>query len=309
MLSAFWSSVGGRLADRWAAISAPALLFWLTGLAAWSYHRGGLHTLTVQTRWLDRQTGATQIAAIVTVLLAVAASALVVERLTTPVLRLLEGYWPRWTGPLRRRLASWLSDRAAADAPAWQAAHTLVTNTATPTVDQLAMYARLERRRRRRPSAPGYFLPTPIGNILRAAERRPIDKYGLDTVLLWPRLWPALPETTRADLLAARAALNNAVAATLWGILLCAFTPFTPLVIPVGLGLALTTVTAVIPGRAQVFGDLIEAAYDQHRTILYEQTRWPLPTNPHDERERGQALTAYLWRGSDNTTPTFTVAP
>ena len=275
------------------------------GLAAWAYHRGGLHTLTSQTRWLDRQTTATQVTVILTVLLTVAASAVLVDRLATPTLRLLEGYWPSWTGPLRRRLAGWLAARAAAEAPAWQDAYAAVQPSATPTVDQLATYTRLERRRRRRPAAPGYFLPTPIGNILRAAERRPIAKYGLDTVAVWPRLWLVLPDATRQELLAARASLDTTVTAAIWGLLFCVFTPFTALALPIGLTVATVAVTVVLPARAQVFGDLIEAAYDLHRTDLYRQLRWPLPANPSQERACGRQLTSYLWRGSDDTTPTF----
>ena len=125
-----------------------------------------------------------------------AGSGIVVGELATPVLRLLEGYWPRWADPLRLRLSRRLAERAAAEAPAWQKAYERVQPPADPTAEDLAVYARLERRRRRRPSSPGYFLPTPIGNILRAAERRPFDKYGLDAIVVWPRLWPALPETT-----------------------------------------------------------------------------------------------------------------
>ncbi len=224
-------------------------------------------------------------------------------------MRLLEGYWPSWTAPLYRRLTRWLAARAAAEAPAWQEAYARVRPPAVPTADELATYARLERRRRRRPTAPGYFLSTPIGNILRAAERRPTDKYGLDTVALWPRLWPALPDTTRHDLTNARASLDSAVTIAVWGVLFCTFTPFTLLAIPLGLGVALTAVTVVVPNRAQLFGDLIEAAYDQHRTVLYQQLRWPLPTNPQQEREHGQRLTAYLWRGSDAASPTLTPPP
>ena len=306
MLTAFWETVGGKLTDRWAAVSVPALVFWLGGLAAWAYHRGGLHTLSTQTRWLDRQTPAVQLAVILTVLLAVAASAILVSRLATPTLRLLEGYWPSWTGPLRRRLADWLANRAAAEASAWQHAYTAVQPPATPTVDQLATYSRLERRRRRRPAAAGYFLPTPIGNILRAAERRPVAKYGLDTVALWPRLWLGLPDATRQELLAARGSLDNTVTAAIWGLLFCVFTPFTTLAIPIGLAVTTVAVTVVLPGRAQVFGDLIEAAYDLHRSALYRLLRWPLPANPGQEHQQGQQLTAYLWRGSDDIAPTFT---
>jgi hypothetical protein len=62
----------------------------------------------------------------------------------------------------------------------------------------------------------------------------------------------------------------------------------------------------VLPGRAQLFGDLIEAAYDLHRTALYHRLRWPLPADPEQEHSHGQQLTAYLWRGSHAPAPTFT---
>ncbi|ABW11984.1 conserved hypothetical protein [Parafrankia sp. EAN1pec] len=306
MLTAFWEATGNKLADRWATASVPALVFWLAGLAAFARHRGGVHTLSTQTGWLDRQTPATQVAVILTILLAVAASGIVMNRLATPALRLLEGYWPAWAGPLHHRLTDRLARRAAAEASAWQQAYNRAHESTTPTAEDLAAYTRLERRRRRRPAAPAYFMPTPIGNILRAAERRPIDKYGLDTVALWPRIWTLLPDAIREEILTVRASLDTAVTTAMWGLLFCAFAPFTYLAVPIGLGVAALTIVVTVPTRAQLFGDLIETAYDLHRTALYQQLRWPPPTNPHEERACGQRLTAYLWRGSDDTTPTFT---
>ena len=41
----------------------------------------------------------------------VAASGILVERTATPILRLLEGYWPSWASPLRRRLSDRLDTR------------------------------------------------------------------------------------------------------------------------------------------------------------------------------------------------------
>ena len=78
-----------------------------------------------------------------------------------------------------------------------------------------------------------------------------------------------LPDATRQELLAARASLDNTVTAAIWGLLFCAFTPFTALAIPIGLAVTTVAVTIVLPARAQVFGDLIEAAYDLHRSALY----------------------------------------
>ena len=105
---------------------------------------------------------------------------------------------------------------------------------------------------------------------------------------------------------AARASLDAATASAIWGVLFCAFAPFTWLVVPAGLAVATVAVTAVIPARAQAFGDLIEAAFDLYRTLVYQQLRWPLPTNPERERAAGIELTGYLWRGSDASTPAFT---
>ncbi|MBL7500865.1 hypothetical protein I6A84_04035 [Frankia sp. CNm7] len=310
MLGSFWEAVGNKLADRVAAVSLPALIFWLAGLAAWTWHAGGLHTLTRHTDWLNKQTGLVQGAVILTALLSIGASGILIHQAATPLLRLLEGYWPAWTNPLRHRLATRHATRAATEETAWQTAYAAAfpTPPATPSVEQIATYNRLEQRRRRHPPAatPGYFLPTPIGNILRAAERRPHDKYGLDAIICWPRLWPLLPDTLRQDLLAARASLDTAATTTLWALLYCAFAPLTLWAIPIGLTIATLTLTLAIPTRAQAFGDLLEAAYDTHRALLYTHLRWPPPTDPQDEHEQGRQLTTYLLRGSDNTTPTFT---
>jgi hypothetical protein len=114
-------------------------------------------------------------------------------------------------------------------------------------------------------------MPTTIGNILRAAETRPTDRYGIGVIALWPHLWSILPEPQRQDLATARLALDNAVAACLWAVIfLFAATPLTWwAVLP-----ALTVCSAAwfgwIPARARVFADLVEAAYDLHRLDLYK---------------------------------------
>jgi hypothetical protein len=307
VLGSFWEGIGGRLADRWAAVSVPALIFWLGGLLAWAYSRGGLHQLSTLSGWLDRQSTPAQVAVLITVLLGVGASGLIVQRFTTSVLRLLEGYWPAALDPLRRQLIEHKRRRSVADETAWQElAPQVLSPHATPTADQLSEFARLDQLRHRRPSRSNRLMPTRIGNILRAAETMPADKYGLDAVAVWPRLWLTLPDTTRQELLAARSALDSAVGAVAWGLLFCAFTTWSWLALPIGLIIAAAAVTVWVPARSEVFADLLESTYDLHRTALYQQLRWPLPTNPEQERQSGQQLTAYLWRGSDEPNPTFT---
>lgn len=304
MLDKFWDSLGGGLAVRMAGLGWPAALFWLGGLLMWA---GGPHRLSALTGWLNRQSTPAQIATLLAVLAAVACSAALVDRITLPALRLLEGYWPTWMSGLRRRLVDRGDAKAAVEDKAWQQlAPDVLERTATS--EQLTAFAGLDQRRRRRPANPAQRLPTRIGNILRAGECWPADKYGLDAVAVWPRLWLVLPEVTRRELTAARTALDQSVATALWGLLFCSFSAWSLLALPIGFGVAVSAVAIWVPPRAEVFADLVESAFDLHRVALYRQLRWPLPGTPAQEPAFGRELTAYLWRGSDYPHPRF-VAP
>src|ERR1700722_12683074 len=101
MLAAFWSGLGGEFAKQWVArILTTALAFWAGGLAAvwWHSHgrdvrtHGWPHELSATAAWLHQLPGLAQGLLIVAGLLLVAVSALAAERLTLPLLRLLEGY-------------------------------------------------------------------------------------------------------------------------------------------------------------------------------------------------------------------------
>ena len=54
------------------------------------------------------------------------------------------------------------------------------------------------------------------------------------------------------------------------------------------------------------YADLVGAAYDVHRRLLYDALRWPYPANPSEERYTGYRLTAYLGVGSHRPQPAFT---
>ena len=104
MLTAFWSGLGEEFAKRWAArILTPAFAFWAGGLVVlwWHAHAPGVqahgwaHELSATTTWLRGLPGIAQAVLVVVGLILLAASALIAERLTVPLLQLLEGYWPR----------------------------------------------------------------------------------------------------------------------------------------------------------------------------------------------------------------------
>ncbi|MFI0980865.1 hypothetical protein ACH4SP_28125 [Streptomyces sp. NPDC021093] len=300
----FWESVGGKLAERWAAVSVPALVFWLGGLLAWTRARGGPHAWEASADWLGRQPGGAQAVVLLALLCAVGASGVVIDRLTRPMLALLEGYWPAPLRPVRRQLTERVRRKARAAGDEFQTlAGPVHDGSATP--EQRARYTRVDRRLRRLPTGPR-LLPTRLGNVLRAAETRPIDKYGLDAVVVWPHLWLLLPDAPRSELAAARRSLDASVGACVWGILFTAFTPWTLWALPIGLAVALAATFVWAPAKAEVFADLLEASFDLHRGALYTQLRWPLPDNPADERIKGRRITTYLMRGLDGASPTFT---
>ena len=306
MLGSFWDAVGGRLADRWAAVAGPVVVFWAGGALAWAFAGSGWARLSKVTDWLNGQKAAGQIAALLGALVVVGASAVVVQRLSTPVLRLMEGYWPPWMNWLRRPLVGRAQRHAEADNDAWQHLKAQTEPPAVPTAAQLSELAALERRLQRWPSSPDRLLPTRTGNILRAVEIRPAAKYGLEAVIVWPRLWLILPDATRQELSTARASLDGSVAAAVWGVLFSGFTPLAWWALPVGVAVAAAAMVWWVPTRAEVFADLVEAAYDLHRSSLYQQLRWPLPDNPQMEHRSGEQVTKYLWRGSDASDPEFT---
>lgn len=231
MLGAFWNSVGGKIADRWATVAAGALVFWLGGLLAWALGHGGFSSLKKPADWLAHQPAPTQLALVLAVLLGVAASGVVVQSLTTPAIRAMEGYWPGWLEPIRNLLLKRMARRAEKDDKRWQELAERVLPPAQPTGPDMAAFVRLEQRLHRRPAKPEQLMPTALGNTLRAAESHPVDKYGLDGVSVWPHLWLVVPDATRQELITARAALDSAARACVWGLLFVAFAPWTLLAV------------------------------------------------------------------------------
>jgi hypothetical protein len=305
MLGSFWDAVAGKLADRWAASAGPAVVFWTGGAVAWVFAGSGWTRVSDVSDWFSGQEVAAQIAAILAALVVVAASAIVVQRLTTPVLRLLEGYWPRWMRPLSDRRRNRILQLRAVENEAWQRLQQRL-DEGELTANQLADLARLEHRRHHRPVRDSEVLPTRIGNILRTGESRPQHRYGLDAILVWPRLWLVIPDFARRELGTARSSLDASVAAAIWGAAFVAFTPLAWWTAPLGIAVTIVAVVWWVPARAEVFADLIQAAYDLYRTDLYRQLRWPLPVSPADEQRSGAEITEYLVRGSDRPRPEFT---
>ena len=220
--------------------------------------------------------------------------AIVLGTQVVAITRLFEGYWGplpvdatlgklgrRWQNRRRTRLAGRTSDR-----------------------DYLRFYLGY--------APTGEVLPTRLGNVLRAAESYPGDdqRWQLDAVFWWPRLYLLLPDSARAQIDETRATLDQMVVLSM---LLAAYVP-----VAVGFGFAgmrpavwawcavgalvvsrLTYLTAV--SAAAAFGELVRCGFDLFRTDLLKHLGWPIPETLANERALWLALGQQLYRrGTSN---------
>lgn len=290
-METFAADLGGKLADRLAVVLlSPAFAFWALGGAAWVWVRPQAADHAVSR--LATLSGLAQGALLLGVLLVVAASGVVVQRAAPVVLRLLEGYWP---AALRSMVAGRYRGKLAADDEVWQELYSRWEDGKATDTEEIRLLA-AERRLGRLPSRPEQVMPTRLGNVLRAAESRPYDWYGLDAVLCWPRLWLVLPDPVKTEVAGAQADLQAAVTWWAWAALTAVWTVFTPWALLVALAGCLLSYAAVV-GAAMGFGDLVNAAFDVHRGLLYDALGRPRPSDQGSERTVGKALSQALLRG------------
>lgn len=300
--------LSSKLVDHWTLL-APSFVFWTEGLTIWVWHYGWTPLGT----WLTTQSIVVQLALLGGALLVVVASAVVVKHFDLAVLRFLEGYWPRWLQCLRML---WIGRVKSGVGRVDERIQKLgVRGLQDLSLEERDEFFRLDQWRRLHiPPLPAQLMPTRLGNIIRAAELRPKDKYGLDAVVCWPRLWLLLPGDVKQELAYVQAALNTAVRLYLWSLLFLIWIiwPWVRwgwswwlLLIPVVSLLTILFASHRALSLAEIHSDLLDSTFDLYRMALYKSLRWPLPENPQSERKVGAEITNYLWRGSDSSSPNF----
>lgn len=299
MYSKFLEGMTGKVAEQWVTnLLTPAFAFWLGGLVACIYR----FEWKPLKDWVLQQPQSFQVGLLIVGLIVIVTSAAIVQRFDRPMLRFLEGYWPKWMKRLRRARTQRYIDQWEQNVKNWNSLFRKGEDNLTP--DELNDYAQLDWLIVHSPSKQNQFMPTRLGNLLRASEYRSKERYGLDAVVCWPRLWLLLPDSSRKELQEARAVLNTAVRICLWSLLLLVWTPlawWAPLfALPaawLSYRMALST--------AAVYVDLLEATFDVHRNLLYQSMRVKQPKSPTKETEDGKKLTQYLWREPDSSMPDF----
>ncbi len=311
MFAGLWKELGEGLGRRWLLTAfGPALLFW--GLSLFLYFE--IQGWAAALNWWESLVPAAQTWFVAGALAVVVLAATLLEQLTTPLARLFEGYWPWPLRGLARRLSGYRQEGlrekqqrfSQLKVKAWR-------GQATP--GERAQAARLDAELANRPPDPALSMPTPLGDVLRAAEEYPRWRYGLDPVVTWPRLYPSLGETLKAALAQARGNMDALLRVTVlslvfvlvWGIWLAVAGEFLLAGVTVvgGAIIALASYVGAVQAAAG-YGDLLRSAFDLHRFDLYAALHWPLPPRWTAEKPapagqaitQGQALSQFLHRGS-----------
>jgi hypothetical protein len=207
------------------------------------------------------------------------------------ITRVLEGYW-RW---------AWANKTIGAVGRRWQRHRLTRLAKDTSAMGYLRQYLAFA------PAEPGAVLPTRLGNTLRAAESYPGDseRWGLDAVFWWPRLYLIIPDSAREQVDEARSSVDQMVfLSVLSGVFAAIALGFgiagLPLVVwapCVGGAVALSWLTysaAVV--SAAVFGDLVRSCFDLFRSDLLTHLGWSMPERLPDERALWGALGQQLYR-------------
>jgi hypothetical protein len=230
--------------------------------------------------------------------------ALVVSAVLQPFqvtyLRLLEGYWGS------SQLAMLLSRVGVASQR--RGRQILLASSQTDKIDQNAItqqeYERMNvaayHLYHNYPGNEARLLPTALGNVLRSAEARPFENYGLDALVTWPILMPIISSDLKATLadqrnqldLAARMGFTFMLCTALGIIYLYRWGWW--IIIPLGtLGLSYLSYRAAIT-TAIGFGDSIQAAYHLHRFDMLAALHLPLPADRAAEICSNQQLSNFL---------------
>ncbi|WP_159784183.1 hypothetical protein [Sodalinema gerasimenkoae] len=284
-----------KVSERWLPnILGSPLLFWVGVFLLYIY--------SLENNWQDffqefsTYDDSKQLVIVGLALSAIIASDFIVRQFEFPCLRILEGYWFAWTNPLRKRLIRYWENYQNQLEQDFSKLDTQKELTADESQKLIKLITQLERLPLNVTASHNPdLMPTRLGNILRAYERKPTEKYGLDAIVCWSRLWLLLPDPVKLDLTSARSDLNSAVRLWIWGILFatCGWL-LNPIAIPIGLLVAVLAYYFWMLPAAQVYGILIDATFDTHRHLLYEALRFPQPESPKTEAEQGQQLTQYL---------------
>lgn len=245
--------------------------------------------------------GSTQVLLLAGALLLLATAAHVASSFHPVLTRLYEGYWPRWSVARRSRARAIDIQRKR-----WDRLIRAEAGSRTAGRDHDANGLQLTLARTFPPPTRGdALMPTRLGNILRAAEIYPHERYAIDSVVIWPRLRHVLPTAAVGTLVEAQTALESLLLlrtlATVFGVV----APTTLIVtreswLLVAVSLLAWVVAGLSHGSAlQVaigYADQIRTAFDLYRMDLVRHLGFETPGDLATERLLWDDLTQFYFR-------------
>lgn len=286
MFSAVFDKVTGLFDQRFMlGLFLPALAFAAGVGALVATTIGWAATLS----WCMHLAGFDQTLLVVAGLGAVAFAATFLGTQVVTLTQVFEGYWPASLG--RRLKRRQLRKR---------------NNLDNSDADTLRRYQRYP--------VDDDVLPTELGNVLRSAERYPGDteRWGLDAVFWWPRLYLVIPDSARQQVDGTRTTLDQMVVlatlASLFSVTSIGFAGSTPVAVWLpcaggALALGYLSYRAAV-SAAVVFGELVRSCFDLYRGPLLDSLGWDQPATWADERALWQTLQQQLYRrGTSEDSP------
>jgi len=212
------------------------------------------------------------------------------------IARLFEGYWPRirLIKLLRHRRTEYYKRRWVFLEEQKQSGKLSDSEIDEIAEEQLAFYPP--------PTHPDRLMPTRIGNILRASEIYALDRYGIDSIIVWTRLRPLLPDKALISLQNYNVAIDfmllmtilSVVFTVIWCPLLAILTNHWVLFLFCAFGWPLAWLcyqNAV--QRALDFSEELKVIFDLYRQELLKVLNHPITTGA--EQSEWQALRNFFY--------------
>jgi hypothetical protein len=161
------------------------------------------------------------------------------------------------------------------------------------------------------PTQPEQVMPTLLGNILKNSELYPNDRYNIDAVLIWPRLYHILPDSLIQTIAEARGSLDFLIRVSfLSGFfsLICFVFLIVVFLLPDksmwwlvlvflvgGLFVAWLAYKSAL-SSAVLYAHQIKSAFDLYRRELLKQMSFTPPTTLKDEQDLWIEICQFLYR-------------
>lgn len=273
---------------------------------------GGTHSAVVSPgiASIVHSTTSNGAAGYILLILAIAVGAFLLRPFQVSAVQFLEGYWSGW--PLRvlpaglaveRHARIWSVNDARRRVPRPKPGGSEFADVAAFA----AVSAASDRIRRRGiqvvadyPAHINWILPTLLGNHLRRAETTAGERYGLSTVVTYPRLHPHLSDPVDRAISARLAVIDNSSMYFL--IFVFEFAITSPLigrfdgwsVLPPSFCLLAGLCYRGARAAARAYGLALATAYDLHRFDMLKALHLELPKDVYAERTANEELSQFL---------------